>query len=263
MDNLLITLFSGVAIITTLFFVLLKLIKLSRLITSLVTLGTTTVIYLPLLLLDWPGPDVMAIQIAIYGLTIYILGLYAGRTTKSEQKQQWGWVPYAIIVFFVLLVIWESVFITLAQKGLDTSMAEKILPKPKSGGDVQSYFPGTVDANQARQQKHDKYSARQELKRVAHWQIKKGWRTEAVARQKTDFLVQILDNDKPVLGAQIDVQFLRGPNPSLDQQHAMTESSDGKYQVSVTLPEPGRWDVIIMIKKDKLQHEVRAHTTLK
>lgn len=269
MSNLLATLLLGVLSIVMVFFSLLKGIKLSRLAASLTTLAITCAVYFPLLLNDWPGPDVMAIQIAIYGLTIYILSLYAGRVNDNTVPRKWykgyNWVPYAIIGFFVLLATVDSIFITLAQKGLDANTADKLLPKPRSGGIVESYFTGPVKHDyQEKQDEFNDYKARRDAQLLRGWEVKKGWLKEAYANNPTEFQVQVLDaNNQPVTQAHVAVQFLRNANPALDQAHELKELDHGKYKVSITLPEPGRWDVLIHIKKDKLQHEVRAHTSIK
>ncbi len=269
MSNLLITLLLGVVSIIILFFILLKGIKLSRVTASITTLVLVCVVYFPLLLIDWPGPDVMAIQIAIYGLTIYILSLYAGRVSDKTVQKKWyqgyNWVPYAIIGFFVLLATADIIFITLAQKGLDASTADKLLPKPRSGANVESYFTGAVKHDyQEKQDEFNDYKARRDAQLRRGWVVKKGWINEAYAKQPAEFQVQVLDaKGKPVTQARIVVQFLRNANPALDQTHELKELEHGKYKISMTLPEPGRWDVLIHIKKDKLQHEVRAHTLIK
>lgn len=42
----------------------------------------------------------------------------------------------------------------------------------------------------------------------------------------------------------------------------MQEVEPGIYQQSITLTEPGNWDLILKINKDKDEHEVRAKTVI-
>lgn len=265
MSNLLLTLFSGVIAITLTYFILLKVVKINRVMAAIALLFITAVIYIPAVIYDWPGPDIMAIQAAIYLLTIYILSIYAGKDEPGSSTKGMRWVPYAIIGFFVVLVTVDSIFITLAQKGLDSSLADKILPAPRAGGKVRSHFSGPVEHDYQKQQKqYNEYAKQRKAQKVRGWLVKKGFLSDTVSGQASEFQVQIIDSQQmPVTSATVTVQFMRNANPELDQEFVLLEDKHGKYKAAVNLPRPGRWDVLIHIKKDTLLHEVRAYTKIK
>jgi len=265
MSNLLLTLFSGVIAITLTYFFLLKIAKINRKLTSISLLLVTAVIYALAIVIDWPGPDIMAIQVAIYALTIYILSLYAGKNNPASASKKMKWVPYAIIGFFVVLVTVDSIFITLAQKGLDSSVANKILPAPRGGGNVRSHFSGPVEHDYQKQQKQfNVYAKQRNEQKVRGWLVKKGFLTDAISTQTSVFQVQVIDSQqKPVTDATVTVRFMRNDNPKLDQDFVLQEMTNGKYNLPLALPLPGRWDVLIHIKKQSQLHEVRAFTKIK
>mgnify|MGYP000530513843 CR=1 FL=1 len=159
----------------------------------------------------------------------------------------------------------DSFFIMFATKGMNSSVANWLLPTPVSGGKVSSRFPGTVshDYHQKQNQYND-YLQRFETQKLRNWSIRKGWLGEAVVNKPAIFRVEIKTNtNKIVKNAKVSGTFLRAADSKLDTTFTMQEVEPGVYQQSVTLTQPGNWDLILKIHKDNDHHEVRAKTVIK
>jgi len=223
-------------------------------------------IYVPVAIVFWPGADVFAIHLALYLLTPYIMGIIAaqraGHLQANTGRQWFHWGPAAITGFFLFIIAVDSILIMVAQKGLDMDIAVHFLPKPRSGGEVSSFFPGTVTHDfREKEDQFNEYVAMREAQQQRNWQVRKGWQTMPHAGQPVTFMVGVADQAKqPVSQASVTGQFVRPADKRLDQNFTMQEEKPGLYKVTLALPEPGAWDLILLIDKNGAKHEVRART---
>lgn len=266
MIDMLVSLLGGVALISVVFLLVHRFSQLNGKATALLMALLVTGIYVPLAILQWPGGDVFAIHIAIYLVTVYVLGII---TSQREARREVGgkmfhWGPASIVVFFLLVMAADSVFIMLAQRGVDNKLAQWLLPKPETGGKVSSYFPGTVDRDF--RQKEDEYNAyleRMATQQERGWQIKKGWQATPIAGKPAIFVLSVSDKSGvPVQGASVDGKFMRPGNVKLDVPVVLTESEPGVYRSSLSLPQPGRWKLLVLIRKGNILHELTGSTTV-
>lgn len=269
MDNIVITLLGGVFTIAAIFILLYNVSNMSGKMVAVVMAFAVTATYVPISIFIWPGADVFAIHIALYLVSVYVLGIVTSQRDLRRQagKEGFGfhWAPAAIVTFFVVLIIMDSFFIMFATQGMNTSVAKWLLPEPVSGGKISSHFPGTVshDYHQKQNQYND-YVKRFESQKLLDWTITKGWLGEAVVNSPAIFRVEINDNkNKLVTGAKISGRFLRPADSKLDISFNMQEIEPGVYQQSVILTQQGNWDLILKINKDKDLHEVRAKTVVR
>ena len=269
MGNILVTLLGGVSLIATIFIAVYRVSNMSGKMTAIVMAFIVVAVYVPLSIFIWPGADVFAIHIALYLVTVYILGIVTSQRDARRQagKEGFGfhWAPAAIVTFFVILLIMDSFFIMFATQGMNTSVAKWLLPEPVAGGKISSRFPGTVshDYHQKQNQYND-YIQRFETQKLRNWTIRKGWLGEAIVNQATIFRVEIkTKQNKAVSDADVKGHFLRPANSKQDLEFTMREIEPGIYQQSITLTEPGNWDLILKINKGNDAHEVRAKTVIK
>lgn len=269
MTNILVTLLGGVFLIATVFIVLYSVSNMSGKMVATVMAFAVTAIFVPISIFNWPGADVFAIHIALYLVSVYVLAIITSQrdARRKAGKEGFGfhWAPAAIVTFFVVLLIMDSFFIMFATKGMDSNIAKLLLPAPRSGGRVSSHFPGTVshDYHQKQNQYND-YLKRFETQKLRNWTIRKGWLSEAIVNKPAIFRVEIkTDQKKVVSSAEITGRFLRPADSKLDTIFTMQEIEPGIYQQSITLTQPGNWDLILKIKKDNDMHEVRAKTVIK
>lgn len=266
MTDLLVSLLGGVALIAIVFLLLHRFSRLNGKATAVLMALLVIGIYLPLAILQWPGGDVFAIHIAIYLVTVYVLGIISSQ--REAQRTLGGktfhWGPASIVVFFVVVMAVDAVFIMLAQRGVDNKIAQWLLPRPETGGKVSSYFPGTVSRDF--KDKHEEYNAyleRMAAQQERGWQINKGWETNAIAGQPAIFKLSLQDAAGiPIQGAKVEGKFMRPGNIELDTPALLAETGAGLYQASITLPEPGRWKLFLIIRKDEIVHELTATTTV-
>ena len=269
MDNILLTLLGGVFSIAAIFIILYRVSNMSGKMVAIVMAFAVTATYVPISIFIWPGADVFAIHIALYLVSVYVLGIVTSQRDARRQagKEGFGfhWAPAAIVTFFVILIIMDSFFIMFATKGMDSNIAKLLLPDPKSGRRVSSNFPGTVshDYHQKQNQYND-YLKRFEAQKLRNWTIRKGWLGEAIVNKPAIFRVEIKTNKQQLVSnAKITGQFLRPADSKLDKSFTMQEIEPGVYQQSITLTQPGNWDLILKIHKDNDDHEVRAKTFIK
>jgi len=270
MNNLLLTLAVGVIFIVVVHSSLRFFTRVSSLKTALITLLALCSVYIPLLIVDWPTIDVFAIQFAIYGVTLYLLSILHSQAilhskqrtdgTKTSRKLHWG--PLAIISFFVVVVIVDSIFITIAQKGNDSLLSGLFIPEPKSGGEVSSFFPGIIEHNY--HEKHDQYNQYQQrldAQRQRGWQVKYGWQEKPYANQAAVFMLSLHDvNSKPITQAAISGSFQRGNTSKQDQAITLKETENGLYKTDVTLKYPGRWELILKVHSSAGDYDIKAST---
>ena len=269
MDNILITLLGGILAIVTIFIILYRATNMSGKMVAVVMAFAVTATYVPISIFIWPGADVFAIHIAMYLVSVYILGIITSQRDLRRQtgKEGFGfhWAPAAIVTFFVLLLVMDSFFVMFATKGMNSSVADWLLPKPLSGTSVSSQFPGTVSHNyHQKQNQYNDYLKRFEAQKLRNWSVRKGWLGEAVVNQPAIFRVEIKTHDqKPVTKAKVSGVFLRPADIRLDNVFTMQEIEPGIYQQSITFTQPGNWDLVLKIKKGSDEHEVRAKTVIK
>ncbi len=269
MDNILVTLLGGVFSIAAIFILLYSVSNMSGKMVAVVMAFAVTATYVPISIFIWPGADVFAIHIALYLVSVYVLGIVTSQRDARRQagKEGFGfhWAPAAIVTFFVVLIIMDSFFIMFATKGMNTNIAKWLLPAPVSGGKISSHFPGTVshDYHQKQNQYND-YLKRFETQKLRNWTVRKGWLSEAVVNKPAIFIVEIKSNKQQVVSkAEVSGKFLRPADSKLDTSFIMQEVEPGIYQQSITLTQPGNWDLILKIYKDNDYHEVRAKTVIK
>lgn len=269
MTNILITLLGGVFLIAVILIAMYHVSNMPGKMVAVVMAFLVTGTYVPISIFIWPGADVFAIHIALYLVSVYVLGIVTSQRDSRRQagKEGFGfhWAPASIVMFFVILIIMDSFFIMFATKGMNSNVAKWLLPDPIAGGQVSSRFPGTVshDYHQKKNQYND-YLKRFESQKLRNWNIRKGWLEEAVVNKPAVFRVEIkTDKQQVVSKAEITGVFLRPADSKSDTSFTMQEVEPGIYQQSITLTEPGNWDLILKINKGSDEHEVRAKTVIK
>ena len=268
MTNILVTLLGGVFLIAAIFVILYQVTNMSGKMVATVMAFAVTGTYVPISIFVWPGADVFAIHIALYLVSVYVLAIVTSQRDARRQagKEGFGfhWAPAAIVSFFVILIIMDSFFIMFATKGMNSTVAKLLLPEPLSGGQVSSQFPGTVSHDyHQKQDQYNEYLKRFEAQKSLNWTIRKGWLSKAVVNMPAIFRVEIkTTKHQAVKNAEVKGTFLRPANSKLDKQFTMQEIEPGIYQQSITLTEPGNWDLILKINKGSDNHEVRAKTVI-
>ncbi len=258
---MIVTLSSGVLIITAIFFILKRLTKIPANSLGAIVAVITLVTFMPLAIIYWPGGDVFAIHLAIYMVTVYGLAITASKRDKSSGVH---WGPVAIIGFFVILVLVDSFFVTIADKGLSSDLADLVLPKSDNNSTATFNFPGKVVHDYYQKEGlYNTYLDNLDARQRSKWQIKKGWLTIPEVNKDAVFQLQIKDkDDNSISDAKVTGKFIRFSDSRLDTDFVMTPKSDGFYQVTVRLPAPGRWGLVLKIHHADITYELEGTTTV-
>ncbi len=271
MISLLTDVFIGIGIILALFLSMYRWTSLSAKEGAIVTALAVLLLYIPYALWRWPGADVMTMHLALYLVTTYILGImgsaWEARKAEGMQQRHWfQWGPAIIVLFFVIVVSFDSVFLIVAQKGLGPEATKWILPKPQSADSsgVHSFFPGTVVHDY--QHDEDKYNAYQQQvarQQVRGWQVINGWVQDPVMGQPARYRIEVRDKQgKPIDGAEVKGVFMRLSDSRKDQHFAMQAAGPGIYQADLSLPEPGLWELNLEVRHGGEVEELRGTTVV-
>ena len=262
--NLLITLPVGILLVLICFFTLLRFVTRQPLPTGFATAVLTTAVYVAFAIRYWPGGDVFAVHIALFLITVYIL------TITSHQRQQAGttarlhWAPAAIIGFFVVIVSVDSVFIVLAQRGVGPDWARHLLPTPRSGGEVDSRFPGVVSHDfHEKENQFNAYQAEREQQQALGWQSHIGWDQTAIINQNNRLMLSLQDaQQQAITDATISGRFLYPGDVKLDQVFHMRSVGAGLYAADLSFSKAGTWDLVLTISRHADKLELRTTTTI-
>lgn len=263
---LLISLFVGMGLIIASNFLLLRLTTLTALQAATGVALAILGICLPWAIVAWPGGDVLAIRLAIYLMTTFVCGIYFGSRSSPDgaHHQRWHWGPAAITGFFMVLIIVDSVFILLAARGLSPQLSTQLLPDAPDKGSVSSVFPGVISHDfQEKEALYNDYLRQRRQQTERGWQVQKGWLTKPIQGEPAAFkVVAQTRHGEPLSGAVVTGQFLRPADSRLDKDFSLPEVAPGVYQGGFSLPAPGRWNVVLQLRRDGETHEIRASTSV-
>ena len=220
--------------------------------------------YAPYAITHWPGSDIVTMVVVLYVATAFILGLiFAPRKTK-DGKMTFHWGPTYVIIFLSVVVLLDSIFVTLASSGLSQNAAKELLPKPDEGTEVTSFFPGTVSRDyQKNMNLFNQYNDALDEQIQRGWTVHKGWVEKPVVNQPTLFRVSVVDKEgAPVTGAKVQVHFMRPADKRKDFLTDLPETTAGVYQEPLKMSNPGLWEVVIHIQKGDANFELDGQTNV-
>ena len=261
---MLISLGAGILLIVLVFLGLNRLVRLrgrqSAVILAILTVG----FYLPFALMNWPGADVVAIHLAVYLVVVFILSVLAHQREQQrvDEGRSFRWGPGLIIGFFAVIIALDAVFVTVATGGLDSRVSAWLLPEPKRGEGVSSYFPGVISHDyQKKEALYNDYLQRVEQQKARGWQVDYGWVEDPVKDREAPFQVRARDrHGSPISGAEVGVRFMRPSNQREDFELTLPEIEPGLYRAAVAPELAGLWQVVIVVKRGEEIHEVHATT---
>lgn len=272
MENLVVSLGVGVALIAALFFSIYRFTGLRGYQAAGLVLAVTMVVFVPYAVINWAGADVFAIHLALYVIVPYGLGII---TTQQEAEhggkvRRGGlhWAPMTILIFFGVVAAVNAIVLSFATHGMPSHLVGVLLPKPQGQAtEITSGFPGTVARISERKEALATGSSYLEvMRRQQHlgWQVQQGWLSRPAAGEPAVFQVRLTDRDgRPISGAAIEGQFMRVSDFHLDQSFTMRPVGSGLYQAEVTLPVPGRWDLLFRVRDGEDVYEQQASTRVR
>ncbi len=241
-----------------------------------VTIGTVVaslavLVYLPHGLTRWPGLDVFALTLSMLLLLPFALAVFLpnphGQARRTHTPLHWA--PLSLLAFFVFLALVNAILIVVAENGLPKSVANWLFPRsavtPEHGvAATSSRFPGTVIHDY--QEKENQFNAYLDARRsqaVRGWHVRKGWLQVPAAGERGVLKIEVTNrHGAPISDAQVHGQFVRMANQHLDQSFVMQPHGAGIYLAEFVPTVPGRWDVLIEIRRGEAVHEVHATTVI-
>lgn len=225
-------------------------------------------LYLPVALARWPGADVFGMHVAVFLLAAYVLGILGAQRDAAHgaRPRKWfHWAPALIVAFFVAVITVDAVFVTLSMEGAPDPLQRRLLPAPAGAANANTVFPGLVHEHYyQKEQAFNDYLERRRAQAERGWRVRKGWLTPRPLAGGAPVL-QLAVEDREgaaVRGAEVRGRFLRPSNSRLDRPFTMHEARPGTYRASVALPEPGTWQLRLIIRKGETVHEVRGSTRI-
>ncbi len=219
-------------------------------------------------LLDWPGADVLAMYVAVLMVTAYLLGIVSSARERHRRGGREGgrwfhWGPAIIVMFFVALFALDGVLVVISKQGLPAPIAEWLLPG-RGEERVNSVFPGTVARDfQKKEALYNAYLEQVKRQHARGWQVSKGWLGAPRAGYPQTFQVRVATREgQPLAGAEVSGSFQRPSDSRLDQAFVLAEVEPGLYRGQVLLPEPGRWRLLLQIRRGEDLHEIHADTSI-
>jgi nitrogen fixation protein FixH len=270
MDNLVVSLGLGVALIAALFFLIYRFTRLRGYQTAGLVFAITIVVFVPLSVLTWAGADVFAIHLALYTIVPYGLGIITtqleGEGGTKATRSRLHWAPITLLVFFGVVATVNAILLSVATHGMPERFIGVLLPKPESAATtVTSGFPGTVARISERKEALAvPYFEQVREQRALGWQVHQGWQSRPEAGKSALFQVRVLDRDgHPIPDATIEGEFMRVADFNLDQPFSMRPIGGGLYESSVMLPAAGRWDLQIRVRRGDDIFEQQASTSVR
>ena len=253
-----------------LFFLIYRFTRLRGKQVTLLVIALSLAAYVPFGIIFWESLDQFAYRVAFFVTFPYLFGIVTSPWEAAEERGEqrdgsfFHWAPMTMFFFFIAIASVDAIIISLADKGMSGEFAAKFLPPPRSQAKVVSYFPGNVSHDfQEKEALFNAHMAQLERQKRLGWKIRKGWLGKPVAGQPSRFKLVIEGPDgKRVTGATIEGQFLRPGNHRLDTSFTMAEDSEDGYVADLALPAPGRWNVVIVIRRGDDRYELKGSTSV-
>lgn len=271
MSNLVISLGLGSAALALLFALIYKFTRLRAYNTAAVVVAIMLFVFIPASILTWQGADVFAIHLALYIIVPYGLGIILTQKEAEADDGQKGsfslhWAPLVIVGFFTIIASVQAVLITLAHNGMPERFIGTLLPEPETPAErVTSAFPGTVGGIQERDEALAVHRmTRLQEQRELGWEVRQGWVETPVEGEAATFQVEVRDAEgRPISDADVRGTFMWVADERRDQAFDMQPIGEGLYQVELTLPSPGRWDLRFHVEHDGQLVEQQARTRVR
>lgn len=229
-------------------------------------------IYFPIALLFWPGADVLALNVTVFFMVAYLLGMLFSHREKVRAETVPGasgkwfhWGPAIIVSFFVVILIVDAVFVTLSKEGLPGGLQALLVSDKQTSETANMRFPGVMHNNyQKKELKYNHYLRQLELIDARGWTVRKGWLGKAPVSNESGVFQLVVEDASgvPISGLIAGGRFLHASDGRKDIVFSMKESASGVYQVELALNGAGLWNVNINFEKDAEEFEIHASTNI-
>lgn len=237
------TLFGGLAAVLVLFAVL-RALRVMPEMAGLIAAAVPLFAYIAMLFGSWPGLDVVAIHVAVFAIAAFVLVVFSRYRAKHARMH---WVPKALVVFFLVLIVMNAGFLYVSTQGLPPGLAKILLPGDK-GEKLHTGFSGTT--------RHGEEAAKAIGADLAalHRNEQLGWnvRVEGLRMPKvgSNFIAVFAEDGegKSLNGLAGSIEVAR---PGARGETVSLKPGPGQYEASIEFPASGLW--IVKLELDKYQ----------
>lgn len=256
MMNTGISLFGGLLVVVAVFMIGRSLFKLPESLAALIAALLPLLGYvLSVVGGVWPGLDVLAIHIAVYLMTAFVLIVLA--RYRAAQNVRMHWAPKLLIGFFLLLILMNAGFLYVANHGLPPEIAARWLPE---GERAHTGFSGVTRHGQDAAKAIGADMSREHRNRQLGWHV----RVEGLSRVQpgqTTLQVSVDDGKQGVDGLAGSINLAR-PGAQATR-YPLVPSGGGVYLGRPEFQGDGLWLVELEIGGYRQSWEINVSARLK
>lgn len=239
------SLLGGIAVVIVIFF-LLRLARLPIYWCGVISGLIPTLAYIVYSLRQWPGGDIAAMHLALFGVTAIALSLF---NREGGEKRRFHWIPLVLIGAFIVLFAVDAAFLIISSRGLPPRLAQLIFPHPK-GDAVHTAFPGVVPHGEDAGKAVNQYLSRSARQEALGWQVRVSGLERVEERRAATVTVNASDkNGQPIEHARVELQLLRPAKAAADRVVGFETLGQGRYVAHVEVDHPGRWVAVLQLTR--------------
>lgn len=245
------TLFGGLAAVLLLYAVA-RALRMPSELAGLVAAGIPLFAYIATLFGTWPGLDVVAIHIAVFIIAAFVLVVFSRYRTKQSSMH---WVPKALIVFFLVLIVMNAGFLYVSTKGLPPALANLLLP---GGGNktLHTGFAGTTRHGEEAAKAIGADLSRQHRNDELGWRVRvEGLRMPTVGRNVVTVFAD--DRNGRPLANLVGEWRVGRPGAELTSVPLMA-TVDGQYEARLDFAGAGLWLVELRLEAYRQAWEIQV-----
>lgn len=268
--DMIVTIPAGILVISLLYQLLYRLTPLNARQAGFVVSLLVMALYFPVALLYWPGADVLAMNVTVFFMVTYMMGMFFSHRERQESDGGRGgkwfhWGPAIIIGFFSIILIVDGIFVTLSKEGLPGALQAVVLPDGQGSRNVKTLFPGvSYNHYHKKETLYNQYLRQQEEMLRRGWRIRQGWlKKTPVINETAVFQFVIVDKKgQKISGLTVKGRFMRASDSHYDKAFTMKENKSGIYQAEISLPLIGLWNLNLDVFDKKVHFEIHGSTTI-
>jgi nitrogen fixation protein FixH len=236
-------------------------LRLSNFWASVLACGLPSLMYVLLVVVNWPGLDVVTLHLVAYP-TVAVL-LYQLYGAKASHASSMHWAPKLMIGFFLVITVLYGGMIYIAGQGLPPALARILLPNTQ-GKNLHTGFAGVVAHKQEDAAKGIGQHLRNEhLLRELGWKVEVAGLNELRPGAEGSVTVRVVDQkDQGVDGIQVAFALAR-PGDKPGPMTQLNPIGPGLFHAMVTPSQSGTWVLFTTLTRSSqtvsLEHTLEIH----
>jgi len=245
------SLFGGLAAVLILFAAL-RALRMPAEPAGLVAAVAPLLAYIATLFGRWPGLDVVAIHIAVFIVAAFMLVVLSRNRAKQARMH---WVPRALMVFFLVLIVMNAGLLYVSTQGLPPSLARMLLPGT-GGKTLHTGFSGTTRHGDEAAKAIGADLSRLHQNEQLGWQVRVEGLRMPSAGQNTVTVIAEDRQGNPLNGLAGSIELAR---PGTKGETVPLEPlGDGRYAARLDFAATGLWLVELQLGNYRQSWEIRV-----